>query len=402
MRSCVLRIHCTTLLRATAPGVLVLALLAAPGCAPRRSPAPSNWRYDVSSRPDRLLPPAVVQPVKNLYRIPLDGLRFGNTGCRLQTDGFTLRAAHGALQLRFSDALTRGGREPMDAVEQLRQDTLRLEDNGCLSAGGALRIVQSLVEALPLSSRGAFGLRYGAYELKGAVTLEPGFRLKVVAPLLKPGYSEIKTALAPNSKPGQLNVNVEGLDGFETSYYDVRPRSGGGVEFALTSVEQNRMAKITKPAAPTAFQFDIAPGIQHFRLLFLRRLSIADRDISLLGGSSWGVLLSSAQRFDTVPGSVSECATTPGLQCVAVTAKTAILSEVGVTINGQRAFVPIGGNLAELLNNFGFETQAQQDAALASLKVERIWHGQYFPIVLDVKDTRTFGLVLFPGDRVSW
>jgi hypothetical protein len=383
-------------------GLLALALLAASGCAPRRTPAPSSsWRYDVSSGPDRLLPPAEVQPVKHVYRIPLDGLRFGGTGCRLQSGGFTLRAAHGALELRFSEALA-SGREPVDAVEQLRQDSLRLEDNGCLSAGGALRIVQSLVESLPLSTRGAFGLRYGAYELKGAVTLEPGFRLKVVAPLLKPGYSEIKTALAPNSKPGQLNVNVEGLDGFETAYYDVRARSGGGVEFALSSVEQNRMGKLTQSAAPTAFQFDIAPGIRHFRLLFLRRLSIADRDISLLGGSSWGVLLSSAQRFDTVPGSVSECATTPGLQCVAVTAKTAILSEVGVTINGQPAFVPIGGNLAELLNNFGFETQAQQDAALASLKVERVWRGQYFPIVLDIKDTRTFGLVLFPGDRVSW
>jgi hypothetical protein len=381
--------------------LLVLTLLAFPACTPHRAPAPQTWRYDVSSRPDRLVPPAEIRPVKHVYRIPFEGVRFRRPGCRFTVAGFALQPVHGAVELRFADALTYGA-EPVDKVEQLRQAALRQEDNGCLSEGSAMRIVQSLVEALPLSSRGAFGLRYGAYELKGAVTLEPGFRLKVVAPLLKPGYSEIKTALAPNSKPGQLNVNVEGLDGFETSYYDVRPRSGGGVEFALASVEQNRMGKLTQPAAPTAFQFDIAPGIQHFRLLFLRRLSIADRDISLLGGSSWGVLLSSAQRFDTVPGSVSECATTPGLQCVAVTAKTAILSEVGVTINGQPAFVPIGGNLAELLNNFGFETQAQQDAALARLKVERVWHGQYYPIALDVKDTRTFGLVLFPGDRVSW
>jgi hypothetical protein len=387
---------------AAAPGLLVLALLVTSGCAPRRTPAPSNWRFEVATRPDRLVPPAELRPVKHVYRVPLNGLRFGRPGCQLQSDGFTLRTLHGSLQLSFADALVTNGREPLDAAERLRQDSLRLEDNGCLSEGSAMRIAQSLVESLPLSSRGAFGMRYGAYELNGAVTLEPGFRLKVVAPLLKSGYSEIKTALAPNSKPGQLEVNVEGLEGFETSYYDIRPRSGGGVEFALASVEQNRIGKITNPLAPAAFQFDIAPGISHFRLLFLRRLSIADRDISLLGGESWSVLLSSAQRFDTVPGSVSECTTTPGLQCVAVTAKTAILSEVGVTINGQRAYVPIGGNLAELLNNFGFETQAQQDAALAKLKVERVWHGQYYPIAFDGKDTRTFGLVLFPGDRVSW
>jgi hypothetical protein len=385
-----------------AHALLLLALLGLSACAPHRVPAPQNWRFDVASHPDRLLPPVEAHAVKHVYRIPIEGLRFGHAGCRLQSAGFTLRPAHGVLQLRFAGKLADGGRESMDAVEQLRQGALRLEDNGCLSAGGGMRVIQSLVEALPLSSGGAFGMRYGAYELKGAVTLEPGFRLKVVAPLLKAGYSEIKTALAPNSKPGQLEVNVEGLEGFETAYYDVRARSGGGVEFALASVEQNRVGKLTKSARPTAFQFDIAPDIRHFRLLFLRRLSIADRDISLLGGASWGVLLASAQRFDTVPGSVSECTTTPGLQCVAVTARTAILSEVGVTINGQPAFVPIGGNLAELLNNFGFETQQQQDAALANLKVERVWRGKPYPIALDVKDSRTFGLILFPGDRVSW
>lgn len=388
--------------RATEFVLLVLALLAAPACAPRRAPSPQSWRYEVSSSPDRLLPPVVAQPVKNLYRIPLAGMRFGHPGCHLQSDGFTLRSIHGSLQLRFADTLLAGGREPASAVEQLRQDALRLEDSGCLAAGGAMRVVQALVESLPLTSGGAFEMRYGAYELRGAITLEPGFRLKVVAPLLQTGYSEIKTSFAPNSRSGQLEVNVEGLEGFETARYDVRPHSGGGVEFVLTSVEQNRAGAITHPAVPAAFQFDIAPGIRHFRLLFLRRLSIADRDISLLGGSSWSVLLASSQRLDTVPGTVSDCATTPGLQCVAVTAKTAILSEVGVTVNGRPASVPIGGNLAELLNNCGFETQERQDTALAHLKVERIWQGKHYPIVLDTKNSRTFGLVLFPGDRVSW
>jgi hypothetical protein len=397
-----MQVRLSSIERHAAHALFLLALFVLCACAPHRVSAPENWRFDVASQPDRLLPPVAVQPVKRVYRIPIDGLRLGHEGCRLESDAFSLLPVRGALELRFADALTNGAQRSIDAVEQLRQDALRLEDNGCLGAGGGMHVIQSLVEALPLSSRGAFGMRYGAYELKGAVTLEPGFRLKVVAPLLKAGYSEIKATLEPNSKPGQLEVNVEGLEGFETAYHDVRARPGGGVEFALTSVEQNRLGKLTHPAAPTAFNFDIAPDIRSFRLLFLRRLSIADRDISLLGGASWGVLLASTQRFDTVPGSVSECMTTPGLQCVAVTAKTAILSEVGVTVNGRPAFVPIGGNLAELLNNFGFETQQQQDAALANLKIERLWHGKHHPIAIDVKDTHTFGLVLFPGDRVSW
>ena len=71
-------------------------------------------------------------------------------------------------------------------------------------------------------------------------------------------------------------------------------------------------------------------------------------------------------------------------------------------MNGQPAFVPIGGNLAELLNNAGFKTQEQQDAALASLKIERLWRGKHYPVAIDTKNSRTFGLTLFPGDRVSW
>jgi|GEM_PF-2576437 len=385
-----------------AAALLALILFGLVGCAPHRVPAPVSWRYDVTAHPDRLVPPATVQPVKHLYRVPVEGLRFGHAGCALTAAGFTLRPAHGALELRFADALVKDGAEPVEPVEQFRQAALRQEDTGCLPADGAMRIIQTLVEALPLSARGAFGMRYGAYELNGAVTLEPGLRLKVVAPLLQDGYTDIKTSMAPNAKPGALEVNVEGLAGFETSYYDVQPRTGGGVEFVLSSVEQNRIGKLTHPPAPTAFHFTIAPDIRQFRLLFLRRLSLADRDISLLGGASWGVLLASAQRFDTVPGSVAECTTTPGLQCVAVTAKTAILSEVVVSVNGRPAYLPIGGNLAELLNNAGFETQEQQDAALANLKIERLWHGQPYPVQIDTKDSRTFGLTLFPGDRVSW
>ncbi len=389
------------IIRGTAPGLLAAALLAISACAPHRMPAPTTWRLDVSSPPDRLTPPAEIHPIDQVYRIPIEGLRFGRPDCRLAVAGFELRPARRASELRFAQNVLYGAR-PADKVEEFRQAALRQEDNGCLPADSALRVVQRLVESLPLNSRDAFGLRYGSYELNGAVTLEPGFRLKIVAPLLKDGYTEIKTALAPNSKPGMLEVNVEGLEGFETAYYDVRRRSGGGVEFRLTSVEHNRMGKITHPAVPSAFQFDIAPDIRNFRLLFLRRLSLADRDISLLGGKSWSVLLSSAHRFDTVPGSVSECTTTPGLQCVAVTAKTAILSEVGVSLNGRPAFVPIGGNLAELLNNAGFKTQEQQDAALATLKIERLWHGKHYPMLIDTKNSRTFGLTLFPGDRVSW
>jgi len=388
--------------RTAALALLSLLLLVSSSCAHRRAPVATAWRLDGSGPAQLLKPPAEFVPVKHVYRIPVEGLRLGRSSCQLSAGGITLRPARGGPALVFDDSLLEPGMRPVDRLEQFREAALRSEDSGCLPPDSALRLVQTLVESLPLSPGNAFGMRFGAYELNGAVTLEPGFRLKVVAPLLKAGYTEIKTSLAPASGAGALEVNVEGLEGFETAYYDVRPRSGAGVEFALASVEQNRIGKIPHPPEPGSFHFDIAPDIHRFRLLFLRRLSLADRDISLLGARNWDVLLSSAQRFDTVPGSVAECTTTPGLQCVAVTTKTAILAEIEVSLNGKPAYVPVGGNLAELLNNAGFQTQEQQDEALARLKVERMWRGRPYPVVIDPKNSLTFGLVLFPGDRVSW
>jgi hypothetical protein len=195
-------------------------------------------------------------------------------------------------------------------------------------------------------------------------------------------------------------MTAEGLDGYETAYYAVQPRDAGGVQFALSSVEQNRLEVVTHPSEATAFHFRMASDARFFRLMFLRRASVADRDISLLGAPHWGLLLDSAQRFDTVAGTVDDCDKVRGLTCVAVSKQVAILAEVGIEVNGQMVYLPVGGTLRDLLGTMGRDVGRVQ--ALSGVKVERAWHGRMLSVELDGKSPRSLGLLLLAGDRVTW
>ena len=389
--------------RRGAGALLCMAALGLVGCAPHRMPAPQPWRFDASG-PGVLRPPVEATPRAGLYRIPMEGIRYGRPDCRAEGGGFVLAPVRKkALELRFPASLFEsGGFVGVDAFDQFREAALKLEDNGCLPVRAAERISQQLIGAVPMEARSAYWVRYGNTIQKGAINLEAGLRLKVVAPLLKPGYTDIKTQIATNSKPGALEVNVEGLEGFETAYYMLRPRRDGGLEFALISVEQNRIGVITKVSKPVGFHFTKEPNAQHYQLMFMRRVSIADRDIALLGAPTWKLLLETAHRFDTVPGAVNDCDKVPGLDCIAMTKKSAINSETGVMANGRMVYVPVGGTVRDVLGAAGVSEHQDQKKVLATLKVERPWHEVPVPVEFDRGAAGTLGLVVIAGDRVSW
>jgi hypothetical protein len=348
-----------------------------------------------------VVPPAETSPVDGVYRVPVEGLLYARPDCHAEAAGLSLVIFRKGLALQFQDSILHNeGHDPADAWDLFRDAVLRLEDNGCLPRESIQKLSGQMVGAVALTTRTAYAVRYSNYERSGAINLEPGFRLKVLAPLLKPGYQEVKIIQPANSSGGPLELTVEGLEGYETSYYAVQPRAGGGVQFALSSVEQNRVNVITHPSESTAFQFHIAPDARFFRLMFLRRASIADRDISLLGAPEWGLLLDSAQRFDTIAGTVDDCGKVQGLTCVAVSKQVAILAEVGIEANGQIVYLPVGGTLRDLLGTMGKATS--RVSALTGVKVERPWHGRMLSVELDRKNPRSLGLLLMAGDRVTW
>jgi hypothetical protein len=393
--------------------LLCLAVLATGACAHRRTP--ETWRFDVSSVPDRVVPPAGAVSANGVYRIPVTGLRYARTECHAEGGEFALVRSGKGLALQFPQTILHTeGHDPADAWDAFRYAELRLEDNACLPRDSIRELSRQLLGAVELTTRSTYGIRYGNYERSGAINLEPGFRLKVVAPLLQPGLKEVKLAQSPNAAGGPLSFTAEGLDGYETAYYAVKARDGGGVEFILDSVEQNRMNVITHPDTPVGFRFQLAPEARYFRLMFLRRASLADRDISLLGAPEWGLMLDSAQRFDTIPGAVDDCGRVPGLACIALSKQTAILAEAGIEAQGGTVYVPVGGTLGDVVDAWltanspptrspGFVDHGKRRMMVApGLKVERPWHGRLVPIKLDLNSPYTFNLALMAGDRVTW
>jgi len=312
-----------------------------------------------------VVPPAETSPVDGVYRVPVEGLLYARPDCHAEAAGLSLVIFRKGLALQFQDSILHNeGHDPADAWDLFRDAVLRLEDNGCLPRESIQKLSGQMVGAVAFTTRTAYAVRYS------------------------------------NSSGGPLELTVEGLEGYETSYYAVQPRAGGGVQFALSSVEQNRVNVITHPSESTAFQFHIAPDARFFRLMFLRRASIADRDISLLGAPEWGLLLDSAQRFDTIAGTVDDCGKVQGLTCVAVSKQVAILAEVGIEANGQIVYLPVGGTLRDLLGTMGKATS--RVSALTGVKVERPWHGRMLSVELDRKNPRSLGLLLMAGDRVTW
>ena len=381
--------------------ILWCAVLALGACAHRRAPVPEAWRFDISSVPDRVVPPTQAVPVDGVYRIPVEDIFYARPECRVEAGEFALVRSGKGLALQFpSSVLQSEGHDPADAWDVFRDAALRLEDNACLPRESIHALSKQLLGAIALTTRSTYGIRYGNYERTGAINLEPGFRLKVVAPLLQPGVREVKIVQSAGANGGPLEFTAEGLDGYETSYYAVQPREGGGVQFALSSVEQNRMNVITHPDEPAGFHFHLVSNARYFRLMFLRRASIADRDISLLGAPEWGLMLDSAQRFDTVAGAVDDCGKVPRLACIALTKQTAILAEAGIEANGQTVYLPVGGTLRDLLGISGRDTSHLR--AMSGVKVERSWHGRMLPIEFDHNRLRSLSLILFPGDRVTW
>jgi hypothetical protein len=381
--------------------LLLLTLVSGIGCRHSRLPAPQTWRFDVSSTPDRVVPPIEIAPSEGGYRVPVEGLLYSRPDCRAEGSEFALVNSGKRLALQFpASALDSPGRDPADAWDAFRDAILRLEDNGCLPPGSIQKLSVQLLGAVPLTTRTTYAVRYSNYERTGAVNLEPGFRLKVLAPLLKPGFQEVKVVQPANPSAGPLEMTVEGLEGYETAYYAVQPRDGGGVQFALASVEQNRMDVVTHASEAGAFQLHVDPSARFFRLMFLRRASVADRDISLLGAPQWSLLLDSAHRFDTIAGTVDDCGKVSGLSCVAVSKQVAILAEVGIEANGQTVYLPVGGTLRDLLGIKG--RNVDQARALSGVTVERSWRGHMLPVELDRKTTRSLNLLLLGDDRVTW
>lgn len=120
--------------------------------------------------------------------------------------------------------------------------------------------------------------------------LRPGWRLRVTTPVLKPGGHQL---LVMDWQDGGKTVTAfagEDVDGYETSYYAIEPRAGGGVRIEFVSAEVTKLSGKVPQPAPLVPLFRLPPMARFVRLIYLQRVSQSDHDAALVAADEVAIL----------------------------------------------------------------------------------------------------------------
>lgn len=137
------------------------------------------------------------------------------------------------------------------------------------------------------------------------IDLQPGWRLRVVTPLLRSGGYRLRTgAESTEGNTVTLSAGDEFL-GYETSYYAVRQRRGGGVRVNFDMAEVTKGGETSRQARPLERLFQIPRGAKHVRLIYLQRVSEADHEMAVVA----------ADRPETLDALTAQVRATPEEAC---------------------------------------------------------------------------------------
>lgn len=141
----------------------------------------------------------------------------------------------------------------------------------------------------------------GAFVDKSYIDLEPGWRIRVVTPVLRSG----KFKMQPKEfhAEGTTVALQTGGDflGYETDYYAVSARNGNGIAVRFGSAEFTSNGKSSKRSQPLVPLFDLPENVRYVRLLFLTRVSQTEHDQAILASSSLADLDALQRRVEDSP-----------------------------------------------------------------------------------------------------
>ena len=166
------------------------------------------------------------------------------------------------------------------------------------------------------------------------IDLEPGWRLRVVTPILKSGGYRLRvTGETAGNAPMALCAGDDFL-GYEVAFYAVGTRSV--LEFQ--SAEIIRDGKSTPRPVPIADLFHLPRAVRHVRLIYLVRNSQADHDMALAAAKDIDDLESLTHRVQA--NTADACGNARDIFCVWIPAGIAVVPEARKTINRTIEWVP--------------------------------------------------------------
>jgi hypothetical protein len=152
------------------------------------------------------------------------------------------------------------------------------------------------------------------------IDLEPGWRLRVVTPILKSGgYRLALSGQTSDSNTVTLSVSDD-FQGYAVAYYKVKARNG--VEFVSGEVTKN--GQTTPQLQPIAHLFQLPHGVRHVRLIYLVRASQADHDMAVAAAREMDALEALTRRVEAAP---AECRDGQGAFCAWIPAGIAVVPQ---------------------------------------------------------------------------
>jgi hypothetical protein len=168
----------------------------------------------------------------------------------------------------------------------------------------------------------------------GYIDLEPGWRLRVVTPILKSGGYRL--SFTDETTSGNTITLSAGDDflGYEVAYYAVKARHG--LEFV--SAETTRDGRTTPQLHPVAHLFRLPRGVRHVRLIYLVRASQADHDMAVAAAKEIDALDAVTRRVLANP--MDACRVGDGAFCAWIPVGIAVVPQIPKAIDGATEWVP--------------------------------------------------------------
>ena len=245
--------------------------------------------------------------------------------------------------------------------------------------------------------------RYSNYRQSGFVNLDPTMRLRIVAPVMRPGSTEAVTsntiaADAGRGSPITAYVSKDVL-GYETATYSLEPGSQESVSVGLDSIQLRPAGSAKLQELPRTDYLKDIPESAYLRLYFQLRHSDGDHPIVLLQARTQGQLNEASGAFEEAPGKFCAAPEPASVRCITFPKFAAVNAEIEVTVNKKLVYVPLGSTVADALSAYGVDDPKQVSQ---SLKITRVWQLSRVPVKFDRDSTIALQLAVVGGDRITW
>lgn len=373
-------------------GAILVAIVSS-GCAAKKLAPAVPYHFKRSGDVDLLTPPGAhddtTSPGLVIYLSNARETSTTTAQCDIQEDPLTLRWSGSTAEVGLSsDALDAGSRIPvalLDGINRFRKTLNKLETNGCLRSGEALKLVERILEAQPMPSVLSCYLRYGAAASAGFVELRTPLSLKVVTPV----------ASDRAVPPGVSGPVV----GYRVTRYSVDPRpAASGYRLHVLSSETVIHGKPTPNDGAPKVDIQIPASARFFRLFLTQRLSSADHNSALLSAPTRDQLDDATHIF--MAGHQPSCQLLPNtVGCMLFSNNVAVSVELPVSVNGQIRYVYLGATLRDAILAAG---ESKPEQVLQRLRIYRPFENGARPIVFDLGKPDILGLVLIGGEQIDW